>query len=78
MSGIKILGKLSDVELIAAGSSIRDLALLEETYGSGRWRKLKGNARVELPDGMVCWAEVHWYEAHGIGRVEHKIKRLLE
>ncbi len=78
MSGIKILGKLSGVELIAAGSSIRDLGLLEETYGSGRWRKLKGSTRVELPDGTVCQAEVHWYEAHGIGRVGHKIKRLLE
>ena len=78
MSKIKIFGKLSGVELIAAGSSIRDLGLLEETYGSGHWRKLKGNARVELPDGTICLAEVHWYEAHGIGRVEHKIKRLLE
>lgn len=75
---IKILGKLSRVELIAAGGAIRDLGWLEETYGSGNWRKLKGNARVELPDGTVCRAEVHWYEAHGIGRVEHKIKRLLE
>ncbi len=78
MSKVKIVGKLSDIELIAAGGSIRDLAWLEETHGSGRWRKLKGTARVELPDGTVCRAEVHWYEAHGIGRVEHKIKRLLE
>ncbi len=78
MSRIEILGELSGVELIAAGSSIRDLGWLEETHGSGRWRKLKGNARVELPDGTECRAEVHWYEAHGIGLVEHKIKRLLE
>lgn len=78
MSKIKIHGRLSGVELIAAGDSIRDLGWLEEAYGSGHWRKLKGNGRVELPDGTVCWAEVHWYEAHGIGRVEHKIKRLLE
>jgi hypothetical protein len=78
MSKIKILERLSGIELIAAGSSIRDLTWLEETYGSGHWRKLKGNARVELPGGSICWAEVHWYEAHGIGRVEHKIKRLLE
>ncbi|MCP4653805.1 MAG: hypothetical protein GY856_00150 [bacterium] len=75
---MKILGKIFDIELIATGSSIRDLGWIEETYGGGHWRKLRGNARVELSDGTVCWAEVHWYEAHGIGRVEHKIKRLLE
>lgn len=78
MSSLKILGKVSGVELIASGSSLRDLGWLKETYGEGSWRKLKGTARVELPDGTVCRAEVHWYEAHGIGRVEHKIKRLLE
>lgn len=78
MSKIKILGKISDIELIAAASSIRDLGWLKETYGGGHWRKLKGKAHVELSDGTVCWAEVHWYEAHGFGRVEHKIKRLLE
>ena len=78
MSKLRILGEIANVELIASGSSIRDLDWLEETYGGGRWRKLKGTAHVELPDGKICRAEVHWYEAHGIGRVEHKIKRLLE
>jgi hypothetical protein len=47
-------------------------------YGKGRWRKLKGHALVELPDGSVERAELHWYEAHGIGRVDMKLKRLLE
>ncbi len=78
MSKLKILGKIANVEPIASGSSIRALDWLEETYGRGHWRKLKGNAHVQLPGGVVCRAEIHWYEAHGIGRVEHKIKRLLE
>jgi len=51
---------------------------LRRSYGPGRWRKLKGVASVRLPDGVVCRAEVHWYEAHGIGRKEIKIKRLLD
>jgi hypothetical protein len=50
---------------------------LERTYGRGRWRKMKGIATVELPDGRICEAEIHWYEAHGIGRKDFKIKRVL-
>ena len=74
---VEVIGGISEIETIAAGRSIRDLARLRKVYGSGRWRKLKGVARVRLPDGAVCSAEVHWYEAHGIGKKELKIKRLL-
>ena len=51
---------------------------LEEIYGSGRWRKLKGRAHVRLPNGNIRWVELHWYEAHGIGRKDIKIKRYME
>lgn len=73
----EILGDISDVETFATGSGIREIARLRRVYGRGRWRKRKGIARVRLPDGFVHLAEVHWYEAAGIGRKEFKIKRLL-
>ena len=73
-----IIGPLSDIESIAVGSAIRELVRLRKAYGPGRWRKRKGNAMVRLADGTIIKAEVHWYEAHGIGRVEFKIKRFLE
>ena len=50
----------------------------KKNYGFGRWRKLKGTAVIQLEDGTVCQAEIHWYEAHGIGRKEFKIKYILE
>jgi hypothetical protein len=75
---VEIIGAITDVRIIAVDSSIRGITRLRKTYGAGRWRKLKGIAMVILPDGMVCKAEVHWYEAHGIGRKEIKIKRILE
>ncbi len=62
----EIIGKIEDVETIAVGGRIRDIMRLQKQYGSGRWRKLKGTA------------ELHWYEAHGIGRKKMKIKRLLD
>jgi hypothetical protein len=74
---VEFVGTITDVETIATGRSIRDLARLKKFYGAGRWRKLKGMAQVRLPDGAVRRAEVHWYEAHGIGKKELKIKRLL-
>jgi len=74
---LEIIGEISDIETIAVGRGIRELARLRRVYGPGRWRKRKGMARVRLPDGTVGRAEVHWYEAHGIGRREFKIKRLL-
>ena len=76
-SQFKILGDIQDAETIASGRGVRLRRYLERTYGRGRWRKMKGIALVELPDGTICKAEIHWYEAHGIGRKEFKIKRIL-
>ena len=73
----EIIGEITDVETIAVGTSIREIARLRRTYGAGRWRKLKGMATVLLPNGRLCQAEIHWYEAHGIGKRETKIKRIL-
>ncbi len=70
----KIVGKITEVETIAVGRSIRDLARLRRQYGKGRWRKLKGIATVRLEDGTIHTAEVHWYEAHGVGRKDFKLK----
>jgi hypothetical protein len=73
----RILGEISDVETIATGSGIREMARLRKRYGRGRWRKRKGVAEIELADGEILSAELHRYEATGIGRREFKIKRLL-
>lgn len=73
-----VVGELTGVETIADGSQIRDIARLRKQYGTGRWRKLKGTARIRLPSGRVRLAELHWYEAHGIGKKEMKRKRYLE
>jgi hypothetical protein len=70
----EIVGEIAAVEVIAAGKAIRDLRRLRKQYGKGRWRKLKGIATVRLLDGTVHTAEVHWYEAHSIGRREYKLK----
>ncbi|MFZ0958950.1 MAG: hypothetical protein WAN60_21605 [Candidatus Sulfotelmatobacter sp.] len=74
----KVLDRILDVETIASGKGIRERRRLQKLYGGRRWRKLKGTARVKLADGTICHAEVHWYEAHGIGARELKIKRILE
>ena len=66
----EILGEIREVETIAIGASIRDLARLRKVYGPGRWRKVKGIAYVRLQSGRVRLAELHWYEAHGIGKNE--------
>lgn len=76
--GFEVLGAISHIETIATGSSIRDLERLEEHYGPGRWRKMKGIAMVRLQSGRVRRAELHWYEAHGTGRKEIKRKRYLD
>jgi hypothetical protein len=73
----ELLGEIFDIETFATGSSIREIARLRRIYGRGRWRKRKGVARVRLSDGTVHLAELHWYEATGIGRKEYKIKHLL-
>ncbi|HET7480747.1 MAG TPA: hypothetical protein VFJ72_14675 [Rubrobacteraceae bacterium] len=74
----EVVGKITNVETIAVGASIREVQRLRRVYGTGRWRKLKGHATVRLPDGTVHEAEVHWYEAHGVGKKELKIKYLLD
>lgn len=74
----EIVGKISDVETIAVGKSIREIDRLRKTYGSGRWRKLKGTATVRFANDTERKAEVHWYEAHGIGRKEIKIKKFQD
>ena len=78
MTGFKLRGDITEIEIIASGRAIRVLAKLRKAYGAGFWRKVKGTALVELPDGTVVHAELHWYEAHGIGRRDMKVKRLLE
>ena len=70
----EILGAIREIETIAAGRALRQLGRLRRRYGGARWRKRKGLATVRLIDGTVRKAEVHWYEAHGIGRREIKIK----
>jgi len=74
----EIVGPITDVETIAVGRSIRQLARLQRRYGRGRWRKLKGIAMVRLASGQLRRVEIHWYEAHGIGRVRVKIKEFLD
>ncbi len=74
----EIIGEVTDIETVAVGSAIRDIARLRKQYGQGRWRKLKGIATVRLANGRIRRAEVHWYEAHGIGKRKFKIKRYVE
>ncbi|MGA7400650.1 MAG: hypothetical protein WBW38_11550 [Candidatus Sulfotelmatobacter sp.] len=74
----RIVGPITDVEIIATGAAIRERKRLWKNYGKARWRKLKGIANVEFTDGTMCEADIHWYEAHGIGAKEYKIKRIIE
>lgn len=78
MENFKLVSQIRDIEMIAVGRDIRELALLNRRYGKGNWRKLKGVAEVELNDGTIQTAEVHWYEAHGIGKRKMKIKFVFE
>jgi len=73
----EILGEISDIETIASGRGVHIRRYLIRTYGRGRWRKMKGIATVKLSDGTICEAELHWFEAHGIGRRDFKVKRVL-
>jgi hypothetical protein len=70
----EIIGEITDIKTIATGQSIHTLARLRKRYGRGRWRKRKGVATVRLDDGTIHTAELHWYEAHGVGKKEFKIK----
>ncbi len=77
-NNFQIVGRIEEIEIIAVRHSIRVLDFLQKTYGPGRWRKLKGVATVLLEDGRMRLAEVHWYEAHGIGKRQMKIKHYLD
>jgi len=74
----EVLGEIETVELIAKGLGIRERKRLWKAYGRAVWRKMKGNARIKLKNGTIHQAELHWYEAHGLGKKEFKIKRLLQ
>ena len=74
----QVVGKIEGVEIIAVGGRIKDIMRLQRQYGPGRWRKMKGIADIRLPNGHIRKAELHWYEAHGIGKRKMKIKRFLE
>ena len=74
----EIIGTIENIETIAIGRQIREIRRLRKQYGSGRWRKLKGIADIRLTTGSIRRAEIHWYEAHGIGRKKMKIKRFLD
>jgi hypothetical protein len=74
----ELVGELSNIETIAVNLAIRERDSLKLLYGGRRWRKLKGVALVRLVNGSVRKAEVHWYEAHGVGRRKMKIKRFLD
>jgi hypothetical protein len=74
----EVVGEITEVEAIATGRGIHDLARLRRRYGASRWRKLKGVASVRVVGGRIRRAEVHWYEAHGLGRVRMKIKRFVD
>jgi hypothetical protein len=71
----EILSEIRSVETIASGTGVRDRRRLNREHGPGRWRKMKGVATVRLSDGTICEAELHWYEAHGVGKKEIKFKR---
>lgn len=74
----EIVSEITEVETIAVGNKIRELARLRKQFGKGRWRKLKGVATVRLKNSRLREVELHWYEAHGIGKRKLKIKRYLD
>jgi hypothetical protein len=74
----EIIDNVENIETVAVGGRIGDIMRIRKQYGPGRWRKLKGIAKVRLQNGKICHAEDHWYEAHGIGRKKMKIKHLLD
>lgn len=74
----ELVGEITKIETIAVNLSIRDRRRLWRWYGKGRWRKLKGEAMVRFPSGNVRYAEIHWYEAQGIGKKEFKVTKFLD
>lgn len=77
MAGFEILTEIRDIEIVASGRGVYIRRYLERVYGRGRWRKMKGLATVRLADGVICEAEIHWFEAHGVGRKDFKIKKVI-
>jgi hypothetical protein len=71
----EIIDEITGIEIIAVGSQIRDIVLLRKQYGDARWRKLKGLTTIRYANGEIYRAEIHWYEAHGIGKKKIKVKR---
>lgn len=78
MNSFEVISDITDMETIAVGTAIRNLTRLRKQYGSGRRCKVKGIAMIRLRTGRIRRAELHWYEAHGIGRRELKRKRYLD
>jgi hypothetical protein len=78
MDDFELLGEVTGIEVMAANLSIRERKRLQAQFGGRRWRKLKGRGRVRFPSGEVRQAELHWYEAHGVGRRKMKVKRVLD
>ena len=78
MVNFEIIGEIANIETIARGTGVRARRHLNRTYGRGDWRKMKGIALIRLPNGQIRLAELHWYEAHGIGQRDIKRKRFLE
>jgi hypothetical protein len=78
MNNFELIGEISDIETIAVNLSIRELKRLKAQFGGRLWRKLKGVALVRFPNGEIRQVELHWYEAHGIGRKKMKVKRILD
>lgn len=74
----ELASEITNIETIAVNLSIRDRKRLWRWYGKGRWRKLKGEAMVRFPSGNLRYAEIHWYEAHGIGKKEFKVAKFLD
>jgi len=73
----QVISDITEIRMIASGKSVRERKRLNKFHGRGRWRKMKGIASIRLTGGSIHLAEIHWYEAHGIGKKEQKIKRLL-
>jgi len=74
----EVISEIEEIEIIAMGGRIHDIMRLRRQFGAGRWRKVKGIARVRLEGGSIRKVELHWYEAHGFGRVKMKIKRFMD
>lgn len=74
----EVIGEIARIEAIAVGHGIRELQNLKKLFGDAQWRKFKGVARIKFPSGNIRLVEIHWYEAHGVGRRKLKIKRFLK